>query len=150
MLCAADVDWWNAYKVDALAFAGLKVTCNAGVPYRDVKLLHNSGPTGFDRNPSCVKSGGSSAHQAAHIAAHAGAARILLCGIDCHANDGCHHHGDHPVGLRNPKESTFSMWRRNWRLLGAELAARGIEVINCSLGSAVDAFPIRNIEEVLC
>lgn len=150
MLYGADAGWWRHHAQHALKFPGLKVTIGDSCEFKAVLALRNTGVDGFDPDPSCLRTGGSSAHQAAHLAAHAGAARILLCGVDCHTRNGSHHHGDHPIGLRNPCAASLGTWIDRWEILGRELAKRGIEVINCSAGSAVRCFPQRSIEEVLC
>lgn len=150
MLYAADTDWWTFHAQEAMKFPGLKVTCSEGVASHQVLRLFNSGTEGFDPLTGAIRTGGNSAYQAAHIAAHAGAKRILLCGVDAHARDGMHHHGEHPSQLRNPTRSSFDTMITSWRTLAGPLRERGIEVINCNPDSAVDAFPKANIEDVLC
>lgn len=149
MLYAADSWWWNFHAQAALKFEGLKVTCS-DVPYRQVLKLFNSGDEGFDPLAGAIRTGGNSAYQAAHVAAHAGAAKILLLGVDAHAREGVHHHGEHPTGLRNPTRSTFDAMITKWRTLAGPLREIGIEVINCNPESAVDAFPKMPIEDALC
>jgi hypothetical protein len=150
MLYAADSGWWQFHAQQALKFPGLKVSIGDAVVFPAVLSLRNTGGTGFDPDPSCLRTGGNSAYQAAHIAAHAGAKRILLCGVDCHDRAGSHWHGDHPAPLRNNGVSSFRMMLERWPALGEALAARGIEIINCSPGSALQAFPIMSLEQALC
>lgn len=150
MLYGADSFWWIHHQREALGFAGLKVSCDPAVPFREVHLLRNTGGHGFDPDPAAVRTGANSAYQATHIAMHAGAARILLCGVDMTGAYGSHHHGDHPAPLRNTPECAYLEMRRRWPALAKAAAERGIEIINCSAISALECFPKRRIEEVLC
>lgn len=144
-LFAADPEWWEHPKNrDARAFAGLKVSVSS-VP--GVHRLHNSGLDGFDPDPGCVRSGGNSGYQALHLAVHAGAARVLLCGFDM---EGGHWHGDHPAGLRGTTPETYAKWRERFASLVKPLAERGVEVLNCTPGSALTCFPFRSLEDALC
>jgi hypothetical protein len=95
VLYAADPEWWaHPSNRDALVFKGLRLSCQ---PMKAVLQLRNSGVTGFDPDPAAVRTGGNSGYQALHVAIHAGAARVLLCGYDMH---GGHWHGKHPAGLK--------------------------------------------------
>jgi hypothetical protein len=142
MLYAADESWWQRYP-EASLFAGLKVSVGL---HPGVLRLKNSGVTGFDSDPSCVRTGSNSGYQALHIAAHAGAKRVLLCGFDMR---GDHWFGRHPSGLANSSEHLFTRFRRNFGLLAPELAVRGVSVVNCTPGSALTCFPMMELDEAL-
>jgi hypothetical protein len=150
VLYGADAAWWVFHAQHALKFAGLKVTASSTVPFRDVLHLKPTGGEGFDPDPACLRTGCNSSYQAAHLAAHAGATRILLCGVDMHARGGSHHHGDHPSPLRNTTDSSFERMRRHFATLVAPLQERGVEIFNCSPGSDLDCFPHRDIRDLLC
>lgn len=149
MLYGADSPWWAYHAQDALKFEGIKVTCSEDVPQKAVHWIRQTGIDGFDPDPACLRTGRNSAYQAAHIAIHAGAARILLCGVDMTAEHGSHHHGDHPAPLRNTIEGSFREMRMCWPGLLPIAHERGIEIINCSAISALECFPKRSIEDVL-
>jgi predicted peroxiredoxin len=144
MLYAADADWWK-HKNNAAAqkFEGLKVTAME-VPYPDVLQLNPTGHDGFDPNPANIRKGHNSGYQAVHIAAHAGCTRILLCGFDMR---GGHWHGDHPQGLRNHHQDVFAVWIKAFDKLGDELEQRGIEVVNCTPGSALKRFRCADLKD---
>ncbi len=148
LLYAADTAWWTVNN-DALDFAGLKVTVGSDNPWPQVLRLMNTGSEGFDPKESNLRTGGNSGYQALHIAIQGRAERILLCGYDMHVKDGYHWFGRHKAPLINTHPDDFP--RRAERFAGLAEAAdkRGIEVINCSPGSAIKAFPIKPIEEVL-
>lgn len=139
MLYAADDEWWrHETNRDALKFPGLKVTAGE---FTGVLRLRNTGTEGFDADPGAVRTGGNSGYQAVHVAAHAGAARILLCGFDMRDTGGeSHWHGHHPHGLRRTPEPTFERWCVRFAQLGEALALRGVEVVNTTPGSALHCF----------
>jgi hypothetical protein len=139
MLYAADSGWWRHHAVDALRFAGLKVTCDAGTPFPQVLGLRNAGADGFENDPGAVRTGGNGAYQAVHIAAHAGAARILLFGLDFH---GTHWHGRHAEPLANTAPYTFTLWAKQFAALAVLLDRRGVRVVNATPGSALNCFPV--------
>lgn len=142
MLYAADERWWRHYKAELEDFRGLRVGCE---PSPGVLHLKNTGPSGFDPDPNCVRTGNNSGYQAIHVAVHTGCFPILLCGFDM---KGCHWHGRHPDPLRNHGEGIYARWLVHFDGLSAALAGR-TEVINCTPGSALRTFPMADLEEVL-
>ena len=142
MLYAADGAWWRA-NPDALAFRGLKVTVDDVAGTRKLRI---SGPGGFDPHPGAVRSGGHSGYQAVHIAIHGGARRILLCGFDMH---GTHWHGPHVEPLRNTAPGTYGRWVERFAELQEPARERGIEILNCTPGSALKCFPMVDLVDAL-
>jgi len=145
LLYAADEAWWQANPA-ALAFAGLKVSV-ASIP--GVEQLRNTGSSGFDPDPHCIRTGSNSGYQGVHIAAQAGAARILLCGFDMSAAKGSHWFGAHPPGLINTEPEAYARFIRRFDELKVALDARGIEVVNCTPGSALTCFAQADLTEIL-
>lgn len=144
MLYAADAEWWtHPTSRDALEFAGLRVSVAA---VGGVNRLQVSGLTGFDSDPDCVRTGGNSGYQAVHVAAQAGAARILLCGFDM---GGGHWHAQHPSPLRTTNPETFEVWIRRFETLAEALAQRGVEVLNCTPKSALRCVRYMDLERAL-
>ena len=117
--------------------AGNEATVDLHRPPADLLTLEISGGSGFDADPRRIRTGDNSGHQALHIAAQTGAARVLLCGFDM---TGCHWHGPHPSGLKVTSEGVYERWRRRFEVIAPELAARGVDVVNCTPGSALDCF----------
>lgn len=147
LLHASDHRWWDKYhkETEAIEFAGLKTACER-TSFKDVNVLTSTGSTGFDDDPSHVRSGGNSGYAAIHIAAHAGAKRILLLGYDMH---GDHWHGRHPEPLRNAGDGIFNRWLTWYDTLSPELTKRGIEVVNCTSGSHLKVWPIQPLEQAI-
>lgn len=83
---------------------------------------------------------------AINLAVLAGARRILLCGYDNKPLERRNHFfGEHPDRSVQP----FKDWGRLYRTLVAPLAEIGVAVINCTPGSAIDAFPHGDLEAEL-
>jgi hypothetical protein len=131
MLYAADSEWWQQ-NPKALEFPCLKVSVNDGGTHpRGVHVLQQSGYEGFDLDPSRLRTGGNSGYQAVHLAAHAGAERILLLGFNM---GGPHWHKAHKSPLRETGPSTYERWVNAFDSLVRECPA---EIINCTPNSAL-------------
>lgn len=148
VLYAADAIWWLENR-DALEFAGLKVSVQSPTREapRDVLTLRNAGKHGFAADPDSLCTGSTSGYQAVHVAAHGGASRILLCGFDYRGSG--HWHEDHPAPLTNTPPEVWPEWAGRFEWLVLPLRQRGVEVINCTPGSAITCFPRMDLEEAL-
>lgn len=153
ILYAADRKWWESYGEagalggpGALAFRGLKVTIMEPTDPCILRIGHG-GTHGFDLRPDHVRTGSNSATQAAHIAVHGGARRIVLLGCDCRAPVAgpAHCFGDHD--WRKRKDSPYELFLEGWRKFAAELP-KTVEIINCTPGSAIDCFPRAALEDI--
>lgn len=146
MLYGADHEWWrHPSHRDAMQFDGWRVTIADGPNQAPagVHWLRNSGIYGFDAQPGYLRTGGNSAYQALHIAIQAGAARVLLCGLDMR---GGHWHGAHPAGLKVTQPEQYARWIERFPALADVAIERGVEVINCTQGSALKCFPAGDLE----
>lgn len=130
-LAATDVQWWLKNPA-ARKFAGRKFSPNRigdGVEVIKTKLVAsfcNSGVVGLE------------------AAKRLGATRILMLGFDMGLG---HYFGQYTNGLGNTTaerrvvhHAQFASWAK---------ANRDIEVLNCTPGSALQAFPMVRIEDVL-
>lgn len=142
VLYAHDARWWNNTP-DAKNHPGLKVGGSGCPPY--VRTLRNTGTLGYDPTPGCIRTGGNSGYQAIHFAMHAGARRILLLGYDMR---GEHWHGRH-AGMPNPESGLLKRWAQRFATLTEPAKELGVEIINCTPGSAVTCFPIMLVEDAL-
>lgn len=130
-LASTDEAWWKAHP-DALNFAGAKFT---GSPaYRPV--------AGVQRLPNST-SGTNSGLLGCQVAHALGATRLLLCGFDMR---GDHFFGRHPAPLNNTTPERFASLRKQF----AFWAPYGLEVINCTPGSALKTYPQIPLEIALC
>lgn len=151
VLYAADSRFWRNWP-GAVEFAGLKVSVEptknfayGDPPPKGVKALRVTGITGFDPDPSCIRTGYNSGYQALHFVVHTGAARVLLCGYDMR---GTHWHAPHPMPLANPNPAALVDWCILFQQL-APLIADRLEVINCTPDSALTCFRYVPLGEVL-
>lgn len=138
LLYGADADWWRR-NPDARQFAGVKVCSDDSLQWSEVMSLRHTGKIGFDADPACIRSGGNSGYQAVHVAAQAGAARILLCGFDM---GGAHWH-DAPA----PAAHLFATWIERFETLADALRGQ-VEILNCTPGSALKCFPMATLESI--
>lgn len=145
MLYACDAKWWRHYQ-DALAFKGTKVTLDPTLASRNVKLLHDSGTSGFDPDPSNLRTGLNSGYQALHLAVHAGATRVLLLGYDM---KGAHYFGDHPPHLQDSDPNVFARFIAEFEKVAPIYAELGVDVVNCTPGSALTCFRRSTVEAEL-
>ena len=145
VILANDERWWVTYHAETNGMDAIKV-CLEPTRFDDVLILQSSGKDGFDPDPAWIRNGGNSGYSAVHLAAHLGCKRILLCGFDMH---GPRWHGRHPEPLRNAGEGIFAGWIARFGTLAPELEKRGIEVVNCTPGSALTCFPMMDLGEAL-
>lgn len=137
------------------SFAGQKCTIqNSGANVTDeaVHMLRNrsfpSHSMGLSLDPTALVTGRNSGFQAMNLAVLAGAKQIVLLGFDgAPAKDGREHfHGGHP---RPTPVAAYPLYRQAMSAAENALAEAGVEVVNCSPGSAIDSFPKKALEDVL-
>lgn len=129
-IAATDMMWWRKYP-EAKDLTGRKFSMHqvSGVERRRVT------PHG----PVC-----NSGLLAIDCARHLGASRILLMGYDMH---GTHFFGKYENGLSNTTLEKRRMHLKqyaNWAK-----SHPGIEVINCTEGSALTCFPMARLEDAI-
>ena len=131
-------------------FKGLKVALsNAGTFRREpaVRILQNyEAQPGLCEIRDGVYTGRSSGYQAINLAAHLGGARILLLGFDMRPVAGrTHWHTAHqrPTAAQDI-EKVMLPW---FQTLVEPCRRRGIEIVNCTPGSAIECFPRASIAD---
>lgn len=159
LLYFCDWEWLGWWKADPAfrSFAGLRVALENARSWEvdpSILVVENYGNP---EPPECVgiaepgdglfthRSAGA---QAIELAAKLGAARILLLGFDMRAVNGrTHYHMSHrrPTIPRD-YEMTMLPW---FAPLGEALRARGVEVVNCTPGSAIACFRRSTVEREL-
>ncbi len=142
MLYFADERWyrWTKDREDFKAFGGLKVSIEQGEhTITDVLVLKNL--SDGERNilsedPAGVVDGRASGYQAINIAYLAGAAKIILLGFDGRPDGNkTHWFGEHPIPT---PRAWFKEMPRYFTRLSDALRERGVDVVNCSPGTALD------------
>lgn len=92
---------------------------------------------------------GNSGSQAICVAAMFGARRILLLGFDMKpgADGRAHWFGQHPGKLVT--RQLFDEWIHKAGAIASDAKRLGVEIINCTPGSALECFPRSTIEDAL-
>lgn len=157
LLYACDFQWWDQ-NPEAAAFAGLKVTATARglerrpwlqrVPYETGNGSSHAVP-GLSLDPMRIHTGGNGGYQALNLAVLLGASRVLLTGYDMGAGKALHWHADHPKPLSNPPKSSFPLWRKHFETTLPDLRRAGVEVVNCSVETALTCFPRARLEDMI-
>lgn len=161
VLYACDLKWWNWHKSSeaikanyhftgqsALDFAGLKVTpdVQAAKQFDQLLLIKGEHKEGLSTDPGVVHYGSNSGYQALNLAVLFGAPRIILLGYDMQFTDSASHwFGDHPDGVR----SNYDSWAPHYRSAAKQQEKLGVEIINCSRHTALEAFKRMSIEDGL-
>lgn len=128
MIVSHDAHWWEQNHEEVFwIHRGAECWCSQPVPEVAVTTLKATGDEGYDEDPHNVRTGGHSGYLAMHIAAKAGARKIVLIGMDM---QGKHWHPDHKEPLTNPTPAHFAIWikRTNWLI--QHLNSMGIQVVS--------------------
>lgn len=129
-LASCDASWWKN-NPEAQDFAGRKFTTAPDW----------QGLSGLERVPG-VASGTNSGLLGLMVAVQLGATTILMLGYDMH---GTHFFGAHPEPLRNPNAARFDVFKKQFE----RYKPRGVEIINCTPGSALRAYPMGDLHASL-
>ena len=145
-LYACDARWWKHHS-GVPFFLGRKFSLEK-TEYSDVYQLNNSGECGIDFEWPNIRTGKNSGYQAINLAVHMGAAKIILIGYDMqHTNGKKHWHGSHPTGLNNSQG--VKRWVKYYNEAAVILKKKGIEVINCTIETALTCFDRAELRGVL-
>lgn len=111
--------------------------------------------TGLSLRRDRVSLGGNGCHQSINLAVHLGATRIVLLGVDMKAGtvwrDGAHRPSDHFAWLGRHADDSKPSYPEAVSYMGTlvqPLKSLGIEVVNCTPGSALRCFPMRPLREL--
>lgn len=149
-----DARWWR-HAGGLEWFRGVKVSQDrelAASPF-DIRLIDSVRglpcQDQFQRRRDRIIWGGHGGAQALNLIAHAGPPRkICLVGFDMHLNGGDHWHADHPWPLPQ-KEANFARHRRVMDDIASDLERLGVDVVNCSRGSALRSYRFSTLAEEL-
>ena len=155
VLYFCDDKWWQWHNKKLTAWRGLIVRMAGG--HHDfgdprIKVLRNNDTAGLCEFRDGLNTGRNSGYQAINLAVHLGAKKIVLLGYDMKGGPvengriKTHWFGDHPG---NTSPSVYSQMLPWFETLIAPLARRGVEVLNCTPGSAIRCFAKRRLDEAL-
>lgn len=159
VLYSCDHHWWRLRNSLLKNFAGLKVTQDpvAVREFPELKKLNlrESRPGEvvdyflMDEYGE-IGSGRSSGFQVINWLAQMSVRGMALLGYDaCNVKDRIHWHGRHPDQLNNPTNDTFIKWKLWLENAAPKLRELDIEVVNCSMQSAIGYFPRHSVEDAL-
>lgn len=145
----SDPDFYLKFKDRIDAFEGLKFTSDGhGHGRPGITPLERKGMEGLETDPRYIAHGGNSGYAAINVAFHFGASEILLLGFDM--KDGpegeIHGHDHYPADFE--RRINYTGHARCFRTMLPVLAEHGVKVINCTPGSAIDAFPRGDFAEI--
>lgn len=159
-LYSCDEKWWKLRQKEVEKFKGLKVTqdelaARAFPELKRLRLRHERNAGEYVRyflmdEYGEVGSGQSSGFQVVNWLAQMAVRGIALLGFDaCNVNDKIHWHGRHPDQLNNPDASSFVAWKIWLENAAPKLRALNVEVVNCSMHSAIGFFPRHSVGEII-
>jgi hypothetical protein len=158
VLYAGDSSWWEHYR-GVPEFKGEKWSAHGDRGFNDkrmcwlkhgLKLVRGRAEAGFSSDTSTIHYGDNSGFQAINLAALmlGFAGRIALVGFDMRAVEGRRHFfGEHPPELRSTRTG-YSHWPAKFAEAAKSLPD-GLEIVNCTPGSALRCFPMRELSETL-
>lgn len=154
MLYACDHHWWEAHR-GVLEFTGLRAAYDdrtlekwRGMDWLKVDIRRSHENLIFDP-VGTVGWGGNSGFHAFNLAVQLGAKRILLVGFDMRVDRGKHFFGPHSYTKERPSNANCRKWVPIMDRQAKGLADRGVEVVNCSMVSALTAYPKMPFEEAI-
>jgi len=148
---SSDHDWWLMHLPE------IRETCSgelwSGYPHgrfaEGIKICpYDKQARGIIRARGRIAWGGNSGYCALGLAYQFGAKRIILLGYDMTDSKGEHWHGSHDESIR--KAFNFPMWKPRFAEAARDFKRLGIEVVNCSRDTALDCFPKKPLEDVIC
>lgn len=145
-----DPKWYHWHKDDLEwdQFKGIRVTMQSVSEILPFHTVCNAGETGLCKEKDGLATGRNSGYQAVNLAYHFGVKRIILIGYDTKPgpNGEVHWFGQHPVELAI---SEIHKWKSYWDSIADDLDKENIEVINCTLDTALDCFQKADIRDIL-
>lgn len=130
VLVSTDPRWWKHHP-EAMALDVPKFA--ASMDWQGLRGVESCLDLGTHANSGLL---------ACHIAIKSGATRLLLCGFDFRPG---HFFGDHPAPLKNTTPARYEVFQKQF----AAYKPRGVKIWNCTPGSGLRAFPLKDLNEML-
>lgn len=153
VLYACDPHWWGVHQERLKEFKGErwsshqrhhndKLVC---AEKYGLKLVSSDDCEGFSMEPDLIHTGGNSGFQSINLAMIflGFVGRVILIGFDMKGDS--HFFGKHPFTLISKDASRFIPHFKR----AAQIGYPGIEIINCTPGSALECFPTMRLEDAL-
>lgn len=134
VLLSMDKAWWEEKRP---TFAGRKMCAHAPKDVEGVERI--------TAHLSSINSGAAAIFQASTM----GATKIILLGFDMSNKNGSHFFGKHLPPLKETTEVRFKVFHAQFKTLAWQMTNRGVFVVNCTPGTALEAFPVSTLAEQL-
>lgn len=164
VLYFGDCTWYNLHRLKLIDWPGLKVSHCARfqenvkrAKQEKIKFMarDKSHKLGISRRPGHVSWNFNSGAAAISLAAHFGVKRIILLGFDMAIDkktSASHWHGSHRAPGEKPKIAPEKAYRKHltsFPQIAKEAKERGLEIINASPKSAIQAFQKVRVKDLL-
>jgi len=133
------IDTFNEFK-------GTSYTLAKRVTDKRIIVLKNTGVDGLELDKNGLRNGNNSGYGAINLAYHLGATKIYLLGYDMKNIDNTSHF--HSGYGETNTQYTYNKFMKPFDELAKILKELNIEVINCSIDSALNCFPKIDINEM--
>lgn len=163
ILYGCDWEWWQDKAPAIEEFDGLRVVGTVAnirnqaqyppeMAWQEPHLHYLPVKAGLTtplwRGPA-VGAGSNSAFQVANWVGRCNGKNIVLLGVDCHS-PGKHCHPPHTHrGATQQKPKLMKTWLMAWVNSAPEFRERGIEITNCSPGSALKEYPCADLADMV-
>lgn len=151
VLYFCDLKWWEQHQERiADTFQG-RIIATLENQIDGVRALRNAGQLGLETDPGAIRNGSNSGYQAINLAVHLGVKRIVLLGYDMQVNgDKLHWQPRTDMQTAQGFQRTLQInMLPKFEYLREPLRKAGVEVINCTINSALKVWPYRPLEQVL-
>lgn len=157
-LYACDAAWWKHHE-GCKDFAGQRWSSHGDGVHNDkrpaaeefgLRLVRGADQDGFSFDPALIHYADNSGFQAVNLAIHklGGRGRIVLVGFDMRMVKGQRHFfGEHPKTLRATGNG-YKVWPGKFARAARHLPD-GLEIVNCTPGSALTCFRTMELSEAL-
>lgn len=147
VIYGCDAAWWHKNIKDLPEGPEFWAGDRSAYLNLGVNHIHVKPGKGLSTTPGQLYAGKNSGYQAINFAYHRGVSRIVLLGFDMqHTGGRAHWHPDHPKGLGNAEG--IGGWIKYFGPLASDLAAEGVDVVNCSPETALKCFRRESLELV--
>lgn len=147
-----DHGWYKIHRQNLAQWPGLKATCCPALRENPdgIRYLRRdpNRKIGLSENPARVAWGFNSGSSAINLGVHLGPRQIILLGFDMDWPDGrSHWHRGH--GNNDRPRPNYARWMQGLAVTANDARRLGVEILNASPTSAIEAFPRVMLNEVL-
>ena len=142
-----DRRWFGWHYQHLKRFNGIIAHCSAGMENVKGLVVYKRGkPAGIETKPGLVSWNGNSGISAINFAYHLGVTKVVLLGFDMKKVDNqSNWHQDHP----SPNKDPYGRYLARLQVVDKDAKKLGLEIINCSLVSAIPYWPKMTLESYL-